>query len=121
MILAATLILFGGTAYSQESGSEHGSLAEIGQKLSNPVSDVWAMFTEFDLNFSDGDLNTGSSKVGGRMIFQPILPFPPMARGRTSGSSSPVPLYLEYLANPFLRASTTLRAWAVLETPSCPC
>ena len=29
MILAATLILFGGTAYSQESGSEHGSLAEI--------------------------------------------------------------------------------------------
>jgi len=55
---------------------KHGSLAEIGAKLSNPVSDVWALFTEFDLNFSDGDLNTGNAKIGGRMIFQPILPFP---------------------------------------------
>jgi hypothetical protein len=82
MILAATPILFGGTAYSQESGSEHGSLAEVGQKLSNPVSDVWAMFTEFDLNFSDGDLNTGSSKVGGGMIFEPILPFPLYGQGK---------------------------------------
>ena len=82
MILAATLVLFGGTAYSQESGSEHGSLAEIGQKLSNPVSDIWAMFTEFDLNFSDGDLNTGNSKVGGQMIFQPILPFPLYGQGK---------------------------------------
>jgi hypothetical protein len=82
MILAATLMLFGGTAYSQEWGSEHGSLAEVGQKLSNPVSDIWAMFTEFDLNFLDGDLNTGTSKVGGRMIFQPILPFPLYGQGQ---------------------------------------
>lgn len=82
MILAATLVLFGGTAYSQELGSEHGSLAEIGQKLSNPVSDVWALYTEFDLYFSDGNINTGSSKVGGRMIFQPILPFPLYGQGR---------------------------------------
>jgi len=60
---------------------EHGSLAEIGAKLSNPVSDVWALFTEFDLNFSDGDLNAGSEKIGGRMIFQPILPFPLYGQG----------------------------------------
>ena len=82
MELAATLILFGATAYSQEAGSEHGSLAEIGQKLSDPTSDVWALFTEFDLSFSDGDLNKGSSEVGARMLFQPILPFPLYGRGK---------------------------------------
>src|SRR6266446_1707102 len=81
MELAAALILFGGTAYSQDSGSEHGSLAQIGQKLSDPTSDVWALFTEFDLSFSGGDLKTGSSEVGGRMLFQPILPFPLYGQG----------------------------------------
>jgi hypothetical protein len=39
-------------------------------------SDVWALFTEFDVYFSDGDVNNGDSEVGGRMLFQPILPFP---------------------------------------------
>jgi hypothetical protein len=34
MILAATLILFGGPAYSQESPSEHASLSAISQELS---------------------------------------------------------------------------------------
>lgn len=80
-ILTTAFILLRGTAYSQESGSEHGSLAEIGQKLTNPVSDVWAMFAEFDLYFSDGDLNKGSSEVGGRMIFEPVLPFPLYGHG----------------------------------------
>jgi len=61
-------------ASSRQSGGEN--LAEVGAKLSNPVSDVWALFTEFDLYFSDGDLNRGGSEVGGRMIFQPVLPFP---------------------------------------------
>jgi hypothetical protein len=59
---------------SSRSGQE--DLGEIGAKLSNPVSDVWALFTEFDVYFSDGDVNQGDSEVGGRMIFQPILPFP---------------------------------------------
>jgi hypothetical protein len=58
---------------AQEAASsqqhEHGSLAEIGAKLSNPVSEVWALFTEFDLNFSDGDINQGGARVGGRMLF----------------------------------------------------
>jgi len=57
-------------------GSEHGSLSDIGAKLSNPVSDVWALFTEFDLSFSHGDVNRGDSKIGGRMILQPVLPIP---------------------------------------------
>ena len=81
MELAAALILFAGTTYGEEAGSEHGSLAEVGQKLSDPTSDVWAMFTEFDLFFSGGDLKTGSSEVGGRMLFQPILPFPLYGQG----------------------------------------
>ena len=92
MILLVTIILLGGTAYGQGSSSrgdagqihtqsEHGNLAEIGAKLSNPVSDVWALFTEFDLTFSDGDINKGSWKTGGRMLFQPILPIPLYGEG----------------------------------------
>lgn len=94
--LVVILLLFGVTAYGQEAATksatgggsgqanahpEHGSMAEIGSKLSNPVSNVWALFTEFDLTFSDGDLNTGNAKVGGRMIFQPVLPFPLYGQG----------------------------------------
>jgi hypothetical protein len=76
MILAATVILFGGTAYGQQD------LSEISKELTNPVSNVWSMFTEFDLFFSDGDIKTGGSKVGGRMIFQPVLPFPLLGQGQ---------------------------------------
>ena len=82
MILAATLILFGGTAYSQESPSDQRSLGEVSQELTNPVSNVWSMFTEFDSYFLDGDLNKGGSELGGRMIFQPVLPFPLYGQGR---------------------------------------
>ena len=63
------------------SGTEHGSLAETGAKLSNPVSDVWALFTEFDLNFNNGNANQGDDKIGGLMNFQPILPFPVYGKG----------------------------------------
>jgi hypothetical protein len=96
MILVVMLVLLGGTVRAQQSSSEstkggdsgqayshpdHGSLDAIGAKLSNPVSDVWALFTEFDLTFSDGDLNTGNAKIGGRMIIQPIMPFPLYGKG----------------------------------------
>jgi hypothetical protein len=65
------------SASAASGGAAHeGDAAEIGAKLSNPVSDVWALFTEFDLYFSDGDVNQGDAEVGGRMIFQPVLPFP---------------------------------------------
>jgi hypothetical protein len=59
----------------------HGSLANVGAKLSNPVSDVWALFTQFGLTFSDGDANKGDAKVGGNVVFQPILPFPLYGEG----------------------------------------
>ena len=58
------------------ANSEHGSLADVGAKLADPTSNVWALFTEFDLSFSDGDSNTGDPKIGGDMVFQPILPLP---------------------------------------------
>src|SRR5258708_2830582 len=92
VILAAALILFGGTAYGQQdlsgqqkvsSQSGQRDLSEISKELTNPVSNVWSMFTEFDLFFSDGNIkNTGGSKVGGRMIFQPVLPIPLYGQGR---------------------------------------
>jgi hypothetical protein len=59
-----------------DSGTEHGSLGDVSRKLSNPTSNVWAMFTEFDLSFSDGNFNRGDAKVGAAMNFQPILPIP---------------------------------------------
>ena len=68
-------------AGEQHKRPEHGSLSEIGAKLANPVADVWALFTQFDLTFSDGDLNTGDAKVGVNMIFQPIMPFPLYGEG----------------------------------------
>jgi hypothetical protein len=89
VILVVMFVLLGGAGHAQQSSSDsakggdsgQANLAEIGAKLSNPVSDVWALFTEFDLYFSDGDVNTGDSKIGGRMIFQPIMPFPLYGKG----------------------------------------
>lgn len=71
------------TAASSEraGGSDHGDLAEVGAKLSNPVSDVWAHFTQFGLTFNDGDVNTGHSLIAGNMIYQPILPVPLFGEG----------------------------------------
>ena len=60
---------------SAHSGTEHGSLGELGAKLSDPLSDVWALFTEFDLNWNEGDLSDGDHKKGGAMLFQPVMPF----------------------------------------------
>jgi hypothetical protein len=55
---------------SGRSGTEHGTLGELGAKLANPLSDVWALFTEFDWNFKKGDITDGSYKVP---IWRPIL------------------------------------------------
>ena len=41
---------------SGDSGTEHGTMGELGAKLANPLSDVWALFTEFDWNFKKGDV-----------------------------------------------------------------
>jgi hypothetical protein len=82
MMLSLSLGLWGAAAWGQEpagqsagSGGGQGSLAELGAKLSNPLSDVWALFTEFDFNWSEGDISNGEHKFGSDMLFQPVLPF----------------------------------------------
>jgi hypothetical protein len=98
-----------GTAGGTPVGGD--SLAEIGAKLSNPVSDVWALFTEFDLFFSDGDVNKGDAKIGGRMLLQPVMPIPLYGRGEHEWKlvtrptipvlfSQPVPTGLDTFDNP---------------------
>jgi hypothetical protein len=82
-------------------------LSEIGRKLANPVSDVWGLFTEFDLFFSDGDDNLGEPEVGSRMIFQPIMPFPLCGSGDKEWSSSRGRRYRSCPASRLRRASTT--------------
>jgi hypothetical protein len=78
MMLTLTLGLWVATAWAQEpagSGAGQGNLSELGAKLSNPLSDVWALFTEFDVNWSEGDISDGEHKIGSDMLFQPIMPF----------------------------------------------
>jgi len=58
------------------------NLQEINRKLTNPVSDVWALFTEFDLFFSDGNVNQGNAQPGARMLLQPIMPIPLHGQGK---------------------------------------
>ncbi len=65
----------GGTAKAQGEAAEEQDMDEIGRKLANPVSDVWAMFTEFDLGFNNGDAVRGdSNKTNFSVLFQPIMP-----------------------------------------------
>jgi len=63
------------------SGTKHGSLGEVSHKLSNPLSSVWALYTEFDLSFNNGNDNQGDDKVGSLMNFQPVLPIPLYGEG----------------------------------------
>jgi hypothetical protein len=58
----------------KDSGTEHRSLAHVSRKLSDPTSNVWARFTEFDLSFNNGNATGGNDDLGSLMNFQPILP-----------------------------------------------
>jgi hypothetical protein len=75
LLFVLSLCFVSAEALAEDSGTKHGSLSELGAKLSDPTSDVWALFTEFDLSFSRGDLSDDDYKAGGDMIFQPIMPF----------------------------------------------
>jgi hypothetical protein len=75
-------VSFATAASGQEPrGASESDVAETGRKLSNPLSDVWALFSRFEVSFADGDANSGDSRVGGAMLFQPILPVPLYGEG----------------------------------------
>src|SRR5260370_13257816 len=107
MILAAAVILFGGTAYGQQNLSGQQDLSEISKELTNPVSNVWSMFTEVDLFFSGGNIKkTGGSKVGRRMIFQPVLPIPLYAQERGQRKLITRPTIPEMFSQPIPTGTT---------------
>ena len=57
--LASKLVLTFGAlslSYLPLAQSAEKSAAEIGKQLSNPVGDVWALFTEIDYNWNSGDV-----------------------------------------------------------------
>jgi hypothetical protein len=81
VIALAGLPLLATTAHAQANASKHGDLGSVAAKLSDPTSNVWALFTEFDLSFSDGDVNTGDPEIGSTMTFQPIMPIPLFGEG----------------------------------------
>ena len=77
--LACGLVLPSAAARAREASGEppaERSLAEVSAKLSNPVSDLWAINMQVGINFSDGELNQGAAKAGGFFQMQPALPIP---------------------------------------------
>jgi hypothetical protein len=108
----------GGSPMGGDSG-QASSLTELGHKLTNPVSDVWALFTEFDVFFSNGDVNRGDSKVGGRMLVEPVMPIPLYGKGENAWRlitrptipvifSQPVPTGFDTFDNPGGLGDSTL-------------
>jgi hypothetical protein len=66
----------------QDSATKHGTLGQVGAKLSDPTSNIWALSMSFQgPQFFDGDANAGDPEVGGGVNFQPVMPFPVYGTG----------------------------------------
>ncbi len=78
LVLATLLLatLSGGAQAAEEGDDPHEDLAAVGAELSNPIGNIWALFTEFDVSFFDGNGQRGNDKPGSATLFQPILPLP---------------------------------------------
>ena len=50
---------------AQAGEHDHANLGDVGRKLSDPTANIWALFTEFDLIFNNGEVNTGDAELGG--------------------------------------------------------
>jgi hypothetical protein len=61
-------------APSEKPAGGGSDAAAVGKALSNPVSDVWALFTEFDFSFNEGDIPGGDGRWTYNTIFQPVMP-----------------------------------------------
>jgi hypothetical protein len=62
-----------GEAHPHHGPDGKHDMAAIGKALANPVSDVWALFTEFDFGWNNGDLSSGQ-RFSSSMAFQPVMP-----------------------------------------------
>jgi hypothetical protein len=63
---------------------EHGSLGDIGAKLSNPLGNIWAITTTWNMPaYYDGDVNTGNPHIGASTVLEPILPIPIYGSGKS--------------------------------------
>lgn len=71
-VLGVLLAIVSNASVAQEGQT---SAAEVGKKLSDPLSDIWALFTEINYNWSEGDFSNGKWRSGQQVIFQPIMPF----------------------------------------------
>jgi hypothetical protein len=61
---------------------KHGSLGQIGAKLSNPLGDLWSLTTSWNMPaFYDGDVNTGDPQLGASTVLEPVLPIPIFGSG----------------------------------------
>ena len=65
--------------------SKEPHLDAIGEKLANPLSNLWSLQFNFQMPvFSDGDVNVGDPKLGANMIFQPVLAIPLFGQGENT-------------------------------------
>ena len=73
-----------GPCDTDHSRPEHGSLGNIGAKLSNPLGNLWSLTTSWNMPaFYDGDVNAGNPEVGASMVLEPILPIPLYGSGKS--------------------------------------
>ena len=125
--LLVAWVSFAATARAQEpspaaagGAAEQSDVAEIGQKLSNPVSDVWALFTEFDLDFFGRKRERGRCGAGRRDGVPAGTPVSALRQRRQRVEAH----HEAHLSGPssaprFPRGSTTSTTRVVWGTPCC--
>jgi len=79
MLALVSVVTAAGGQQPEATGKR--DLAETAKRLANPIADVWALFTQFSANFADGNASRTDPGIGGRMIFQPVLPVPLYGHG----------------------------------------
>jgi len=84
MLLAGALGLLATPAWPQPNeGDSKADLGEIGAKISDPLSEIWALSTSWSLPaFYDGDINTGDPELGASFALQPVMPIPLYGSGK---------------------------------------
>lgn len=76
LVLIGSLLLFLDPVAADDSKATGGgaSAAEVGKKLADPLSDIWALFTEINHTWSEGKFSDGKWRSGQAVVFQPIMP-----------------------------------------------